>query len=54
MKAERCTDILFKSTFYCLSFTVEDLNLQQRCRYQDINILGTHYFVSLNSTLGTW
>ena len=40
---------------YCLSVTVEDLNLQQRCRYKDIiNILGTYYFVVLNSTLGAW
>ena len=26
-KAERCTDIMFKLTLYCLSVTVEDLNL---------------------------
>ena len=26
-KAERCTDITFKLTIYCLSVTVEDLNL---------------------------
>ena len=26
-KAERCTDIVLKLTFYCLSVTVEDLNL---------------------------
>ena len=26
-KAERCTDIMFKLTHYCLSVTVEDLNL---------------------------
>ena len=25
-KAERCTDIKFKLTLYCLSVTVEDLN----------------------------
>ena len=27
-KAERCTDVMFKLAFYCLSVTVEDLNLQ--------------------------
>ena len=32
-KAERCTDVMFKLTFYCLSVTVEDLNLQQRYKY---------------------
>ena len=26
-KAERCTDIMFKLTLYCLSVTVDDLNL---------------------------
>ena len=26
-KAERCTDIMFKLALYCLSVTVEDLNL---------------------------
>ena len=26
MKAERCTDVMFKLTLYCLSVTVEDLN----------------------------
>ena len=26
-KAERCTDVMFKLTLYCLSVTVEDLNL---------------------------
>ena len=26
-KSERCTDIMFKLTLDCLSFTVEDLNL---------------------------
>ena len=26
-KAERCTDAMFKLTLYCLSITVEDLNL---------------------------
>ena len=25
--AERCTDVMFKLTFYCLSVTIEDLNL---------------------------
>ena len=29
-KAERCTDITFKLTLYCLSVTVEDLNLWWR------------------------
>ena len=27
MKAKRCTDFMFKVTLYCLSVTVEDLNL---------------------------
>ena len=26
-KAERCTDVMFKLTLYCLSGTVEDRNL---------------------------
>ena len=26
-KAERCTDVMFKLTLYCLSVTVEDLDL---------------------------
>ena len=26
-KAEKCTDVMFKLAFYCLSVTVEDLNL---------------------------
>ena len=26
-KIERCTDVMFKLTLYCLSVTVEDLNL---------------------------
>ena len=26
-KAERCIDVMFKVAFYCLSVTVEDLNL---------------------------
>ena len=26
-KVERCTDVMFKLTLYCLSVTVEDLNL---------------------------
>ena len=40
-KAERCTDVNFKLAFYYLSVTVEDLNLQRRHRYEDINNLGT-------------
>ena len=40
-KAERCTDVMFKLAFYYLSVTVEDLNLQRRHRYEDINNLGT-------------
>ena len=35
MKVERCTDIMFKLTICCLSVTVEDLNLEQKCRYED-------------------
>ena len=50
-KAERCTDVMFKLTFYSLSVNVEDLNLYQRYRYKEI-LLGTCYFVLLNSTLG--
>ena len=34
-KAERCTDIMFKLTLYCLSVTVEDLNLSRI----DLNLL---------------
>ena len=52
-KAERCTDVMFKLAFYCLSVTAEDLNLQQRHRYEDINILSTRYFVLLDTTSGT-
>ena len=52
-KAERCTDVMFKLTIYCLSVTAEDLNLQWRHRYEDINILGTWYFVLLDTTSGT-
>ena len=26
-KTERCTDVMFKLTLYCLAFTVADLNL---------------------------
>ena len=50
-KAERCTDIVFQLTLYCVSVTVEDLNLQQRYRYKDINVLGTCYFIVLDSML---
>ena len=35
MKSERCTDIMFKLTLYCLSVTVEDLNLSRI----DLNLL---------------
>ena len=52
MKAERCTDVIFKLTLYCLSLTVEDLNLQWKDACEDMNILGKYYFVVLNSTLG--
>ena len=52
MKAQRCTGVMFKLTFYCLSVAVEDLNLWPRYRYEDINILGTHYFIALDSILG--
>ena len=27
IEAERCTDVMFKLTLYCLSVTVEDVNL---------------------------
>ena len=40
------TDVMSRLTLYCLSVTVEDLN-----RYGNIHILGTHYFVLLDSTL---
>ena len=49
-KAERYTDVIFKLTLYCLSVTVEDLNLYRRYRYDDVNIFVTHYFVLLDST----
>ena len=52
-KAERCTDVMFTLAFYCLSITVEDLNLQRRHRSEDINILGKRYFVLLDTTSGT-
>ena len=35
-----------------LSVTVEDLNLKRRYRHEDINSLGTRYFVVFDSTLG--
>ena len=41
--AERCTGITFKVTLYCLSDINED-------RYENINILGTRYFVLLDAT----
>ena len=44
---------MFKLAFYCLYVTVEDLNLQQKHRYEDLNILGTQYFVLLHTTSGT-
>ena len=53
-KAKRCTDVMFKLTLHCLSVTVEDLNLQLRYRYEDVNVLVTHYFVVLDLTLGAW
>ena len=49
-KAERCIEVKFKLTLYCLSVTVEDLNLQRRKK--DINILCTHYFDILDFILG--
>ena len=52
-KAERCTDITFKLKLHCLSATTED-RIYDEDRYEDINILGTHYFVILNATLGAW
>ena len=51
-KVERYTDDMFKLTLYCLSVTAGSLNLQRRCRYKDIHILGMSYFVLLDSTLG--
>ena len=50
-KVDRCTDFMFKLAF-CLSFTVEE-SLKQRYKYEDINILGTRYFVLLDATSGT-
>ena len=52
VKAERCTYVLSKLALYCLSVTIEDLNLYRRYSYEDINVLGTRFFVFLNSTLG--
>ena len=43
---------MFKLTLSFLSVTDEDLNLQQRYRYEDINILVTCYFVFLSVNLG--
>ena len=48
-KAERCTDVMFKLSLYCLSVIAEDINSYQR--YKDINILDTRYFVVLDSAL---
>ena len=43
----------YAQTLCCLSVNIEDLNLQQRYRYEDIiNMLGARYFVALDSTLG--
>ena len=52
LERQRCTDVMFKLAFYCLSVTAEDLNLQRRHRYEDINILGTRYFILLDTTSG--
>ena len=51
-KEDRCTDVMSKLPLYCLFVTVEDLNIWQRYRYEDINILTTQYFVLLDVTLG--
>ena len=51
MKAERCINVMFNLVLYCFSVTVEDLNLQRRYRYEDINILRTRNFVVLDCTL---
>ena len=37
---------------YVQSLTVEDLNLQQKFRYEDMNILGTRCFFLLDAALG--
>ena len=37
---------------YCFSVTVEDLNLKERYKHEDINILGTCCFILLSFTLG--
>ena len=50
-KAERCTDIMFKQTLYCLSVALK-IQIYNEDRYEDINILGTSYFVLLNANLG--
>ena len=44
---------MFKLGFYCLSVTIEDLNLQQQYRYEDINISSTQYLVLLDAISGT-
>ena len=39
----------FQADTLLFTVTVEDLNL-----YEDTNILGTHYIVLLNASLGAW
>ena len=49
-KAERCTDITIKLTFYYLSVTFEDPKFIMKIDM--INILGTRYFVLFDAASG--
>ena len=61
-KAERCTDVMFRLTLYCLSGTYIGCTrwngiplVKTNYIYVYIsNIVITHYFVALDSTLGAW
>ena len=44
---------MFKLGFYCLPVTIENLNLQQQYRYEDINILSKQYPVLFDAISGT-
>ena len=60
-EAERCTDVMFRLTLYCLSGTYigwtrwnGDTTSKNKLYIYISNIVSTHYFVALDSTLGTW
>ena len=48
-KAQRCRDVMFNLTFYCLFVIFEDVNLDIDMK---TNILSTRYLTVLDSTLG--